>query len=284
MSFATNKKTNRDQTFDHLVVVDSLVLGQYCVFYNPGSSVFTDSGFSIVNQADPTKVLKFNNAGATTGTTETIALSQTANRVFTLPDITGTAITDAGTQTLTGAKTFSSTATFTSPTNQLTLQPNGVGNTTKISASVIGQSTTYSFIDPGIPAVNIQTSVRQTTTAIGATSLLAQQSGSIVNVIQIGSPAVVTLPPVQAGLNFTFIIVTSAAGTVSIETFATGKMTLSAAASSDAVATTGSLGNAQNSITFVGNSTVGDMLEVYSDGSFYYGRWQGALHTKISCP
>ena len=106
--FATNKKTNRDQTLDHLVVVDNLVLGQYCVFYNPGSSVFTDNGFVVVNQADATKAVKFNNAGATTGTLETIALSQTANRVFTLPDITGTAITDAGTQTLTGSKTFNS--------------------------------------------------------------------------------------------------------------------------------------------------------------------------------
>lgn len=51
-----------------------------------------DSTTTVVNAADATKKLAFSNGGATTSTQTTITLSQTANRAFTLPDASGTAV------------------------------------------------------------------------------------------------------------------------------------------------------------------------------------------------
>jgi hypothetical protein len=111
-------KTFVDETFDDLVIKGTLLLlptsslivqGDFIVPPG-GSAVFTDTAFQIVDATDPTIRILFNAAG-TTGTSTTITTSQTANRIFTLPDITGTAIVDAGVQTLTGAKTFTATTT-----------------------------------------------------------------------------------------------------------------------------------------------------------------------------
>jgi hypothetical protein len=61
---------------------------------------YKDGVFRVVDSSDITKYIDFDPAG-TTGTKTTVATSQTANRVFTLPDITGTALTEAGTQNIT---------------------------------------------------------------------------------------------------------------------------------------------------------------------------------------
>lgn len=59
-----------------------------------------DNSTAIIDATDPTKQIIFNAEG-TTATSTTIVTSQTANRTFTLPDISGTAITnnDIGTVT-----------------------------------------------------------------------------------------------------------------------------------------------------------------------------------------
>jgi hypothetical protein len=59
-----------------------------------------DSSTAIVDATDATKQIKFDAAG-TTGTSTTLTSSQTANRVITLPDVTGTVITTGDTGSVT---------------------------------------------------------------------------------------------------------------------------------------------------------------------------------------
>lgn len=59
-----------------------------------------DSTSWFVDNADNTKAIKFDAAGST-GTSTTIASSQTANRTVTLPDATGTVVLSSGSQVLT---------------------------------------------------------------------------------------------------------------------------------------------------------------------------------------
>lgn len=70
-----------------------------------------DSGFVINDASDATIQIDFNAAG-TTGTKTTITGSQTANRVWTLPDATDTAVGKATTDTLTNKKLSDSTVSF----------------------------------------------------------------------------------------------------------------------------------------------------------------------------
>ena len=66
-----------------------------------GGSTFSDTVFALTDDADPTKIAKFELAGITAGTT----------RTFALPDV-GTELAGlAGAQTFTGAKTFSGVVT-----------------------------------------------------------------------------------------------------------------------------------------------------------------------------
>lgn len=92
----------------------------------------SDSTTTIVDVTDPTKVIKFDAAG-TTGTSTTIASSQTTNNVITLPDATGTvaltsnkisdfaAVTSAelagkvSDETGTGSLVFANTPTLVAP-------------------------------------------------------------------------------------------------------------------------------------------------------------------------
>ena len=273
MSFATTKKTNRDQTLDHLVVVDNLVLGQYCVFYNPGTTTVVDSGFSIVNQADPTKVLNFNNAGATTGTTETIALSQTANRVFTLPDITGTAIVNAGAQTLTGAKTFSAALTETAASNQLVFQPNGAGNTTTVNVVQPAGNRILTVYDPLQTPVNVALGVDQVQPTITTTaSLTNAQSGTVIPFNSAGANYIISLPATaatSAGVKFTIVnSVTAGTNSVTIQTFGSENkfqgIVFGAATQVTCV-------NKHN-IVFGATSQVGDYITCESDGINWFVR------------
>ena len=60
-----------------------------------------DTNTFIVDDGNATKRLGFENAAASAGTTTTLAITQTANRVLTLPDITDTLVTRTNTETLT---------------------------------------------------------------------------------------------------------------------------------------------------------------------------------------
>ena len=84
-----------------------------------GGAVFSDTAFALTDDLDPTKVVKFDAAGITTGTT----------RTFALPDI-GTELAGlGGAQTFTGAKTFAGILTATN-TITATGAINASGNVT----------------------------------------------------------------------------------------------------------------------------------------------------------
>jgi len=105
---------------------------------SPGSvssGNFIDTTTFVVNSVDATKRFQYNNAGATTGTTLTLANNQTTSQTLNLPNITATdtLATRATTETLTNKTltapiiaTISNTGTLTLPTTTDTL----VGRTT----------------------------------------------------------------------------------------------------------------------------------------------------------
>lgn len=70
----------------------------WVAFGGGGGSTFTDAAFTLTDDADATKIAKFQLSGITTGTT----------RTFTLPNSTGTVALLSGTQTFTGQTTMTS--------------------------------------------------------------------------------------------------------------------------------------------------------------------------------
>jgi len=87
--------------------------------------VFSDDAFTLEDDLDDTKKAKFGVQGIQTGTT----------RTFFLPDHTGIVITDAGTQTLTGNKTFSG-STFTVNSTNINLG-NALGDNINVLAQLL---------------------------------------------------------------------------------------------------------------------------------------------------
>lgn len=98
----------------------------------------TDNSVTFVDSSDATKQIKIDAAG-TTGTSTTITGSQTANRVLTLPDNTGTLQTDSSTGTLTNKKLDDTTVSFVDTgdnTKQIKFDAGGTtGTATTIAAS-----------------------------------------------------------------------------------------------------------------------------------------------------
>ena len=84
----------------------------------------------------------------TTNTTTISATAPSASRIFTIPDAGSDVefVMAGGTQTIAGAKTFSSAVTINPTTNQLVL---GVTNTTTISSTAPAASRTYTIPDAG---------------------------------------------------------------------------------------------------------------------------------------
>jgi len=70
---------------------------------------FGDAEFAIYGVADNTKQLLFNNAQATTGTSTTLAITQTASETLTLPNVSDTLVGRSSTDTLTNKTLTSNT-------------------------------------------------------------------------------------------------------------------------------------------------------------------------------
>lgn len=103
------------------------------LYYNDGSStqpiltgsssgtitnkLLSSSTVWFVDSVDNTKAIKFDDSGATTGTSMTILAAQTANRILTLPDATDTLVGRATTDTLTNKSINASLNTITNLTN-----------------------------------------------------------------------------------------------------------------------------------------------------------------------
>lgn len=172
------------------------------------------------------------------------------------------------------AQTFaSSSVTLTTTTPNITFQPGGSGFSYKLQASTNpAQNSTFLLVDPGIATVNLQTGVAKISAlpAGANTTLTAAQSGSIFTIpTQTGQANTVTLPAVQAGLNFTFI--TSATNT-------TFTLTISAVSGTPivgiligvaaTVAKTAALSLVLSATT--ANVKVGDKAVFQSDGTNWY--------------
>lgn len=113
------------------------------------SSEVLDTVFKIDDAVDPTKQIDFN-AGGTTGTKTTITAAQTANRVFTLPDATTTALGHDTAQVITNKDIDGGTA---SNTRRLTLPQDTFANisalTRKEGTILYGTDTDTVYYDDG---------------------------------------------------------------------------------------------------------------------------------------
>lgn len=96
-----------------------------------------------------------------TNTTTINSVAPSASRIYTIPDAGADTsfVMAAGTQTIGGAKTFSSAVTINPTTNQLVF---GVTNTTTINSVAPAASRTYTIIDAGGAADFVMTAATQT--------------------------------------------------------------------------------------------------------------------------
>jgi len=90
--------------------------------------------------------------------------SLSANRTFTIPNTSGTAMLLSQSQTVSGTKTFSIAPILGSASNQLIIQPNGTGNTMTITASNPTSSRVYTLPDAGAASTFIMSDGNQTLT------------------------------------------------------------------------------------------------------------------------
>lgn len=128
------------------------------------------------------------------GTTNTTTISSTApasSRTYTIPDAGGAAsfVMTAGTQTVGGAKTFSSAVIINPVTNQIVL---GVTNTTTISATAPASSVVYTIPDAGGSATFILSTGGATLSL--STSLTVTAT---TNQLVLGTTRTVTISAVQ---------------------------------------------------------------------------------------
>lgn len=146
-----------------------------------GNAIFADATFFLQDDGDATKQAKFQLSGITTGTTRTL----------TVPDFNGTFILDAGAQTISGAKTFTS-ATF---------QDNNFGifdnlDNTKIVAFQLSGLTTATTRTLTVPDAN-GTLALNTVFTSGAAGLVPASGGGTVNFLR--ADGTFAAPPAGSG-------------------------------------------------------------------------------------
>lgn len=140
-----------------------------------GGPTFPDNTFGITDNADPTKIARFDVSGIATGTT----------RTFSLPNTTSTLAVLAATQTFTGSTTFSGTFDVSAATASL-------GTSTGTSTANVGTGATLTATTK---TVNIGTAgVSGSTTGINIGSAVAGALGTLV----INSPTVTFASSVSA--------------------------------------------------------------------------------------
>lgn len=140
-----------------------------------GGPTFPDNTFAITDNADPTKIARFDVSGIATGTT----------RTFSLPNTTSTLAVLAATQTFTGSTTFSGTFDVSAATASL-------GTSTGTSTANVGTGATLTATTK---TVNIGTAgVSGSTTGINIGSAVAGALGTLV----INSPTVTFASSVSA--------------------------------------------------------------------------------------
>jgi hypothetical protein len=145
---------------------------------NIGGTLFIDSLLDTVtidNAIDKTKELQFALAGATTNTKTTIAVSQTANRTITLPDVTDTLVGLAATQTLSN-KTFSNNTNTTGITNDT--NPIIIKSQNELRFNNPG-NTFYSSLKAGLNASNLSWTLPVTAPLNNQSLISSDTSGTL---------------------------------------------------------------------------------------------------------
>jgi hypothetical protein len=74
---------------------------------NIGGANFTDAVFRVTDELYPTKMFAVDVTGNSIGVVTTLDFNASSSRTYSFPDVTGTVITDTGSQTISGSKTFS---------------------------------------------------------------------------------------------------------------------------------------------------------------------------------
>jgi len=174
-----------------------------------------------------------------TGTTTTLDFNApAADRVYSIPDVGANTsfVMSAGTQNISGAKTFSSAVTVTPTTNQLIL---GTGTTITINAATPGASRLYLVPDVGVDStfamldatIQTFTGIRVFTNGIPITATTNQLILGTTNTSTITAPApaasrVYTIA--DAGANASFVMTEGAQTIGGLKTFNNGISTTTA--------------------------------------------------------
>ena len=180
-----------------------------------------DGSLTIKNTASQTKILQLSAASITAGQTRTV----------TAPDFSGTLILDAGTQTLSGAKTFTAATAFSSTA---TITSNSA------SALAVGRQGATA------PALKVDAS-----TASSATGM---------EIVSAAAAGGVDLRAISSGTDENLTVNAKGAGTVSINPTGTGAITL-ARATSVTGALTGTSTSA-SALTIGANGATNPVLKV----------------------
>lgn len=135
-----------------VTLVYDTVVNFWRVINTPVAQVLAPN-FNIADFNDRTKYINFTASGSSTGVSTTLASSSTANRVLTLPDVTGILSTRAGTETLSN-KTLDDSNIITVKDSNLTVENAATTSKKfKFSASGISASTTRTFTMPDLDDV-----------------------------------------------------------------------------------------------------------------------------------
>ncbi|MBI5471473.1 MAG: hypothetical protein HY961_03920 [Ignavibacteriae bacterium] len=138
------------------------------------SAPFSDATALVKNSADQSKLVRVDVAGATTGTTTTLDVNQTANRTLTLPDATTTLVGTDVTQTLTGKTLITPSIASINNGGLLTL-PTSTDN-------LVGRATNDALTNKTITGATntvAASQLRTTTADVNVSGAVAPTSGQV---------------------------------------------------------------------------------------------------------
>lgn len=170
-----------------------------------------NSTCSFVDSGDLTKGIGFSSSASTTATKATLSFGTSANSIYSFPDGTDTMATLTGAQTMSNKK-FSNATSF--GTGGIILQPGLSGQATTITAANPNSNRALAIQDVG-GNCNVNLGIKTVVSINSSTgyTVLATDSGSILNFGQPQANITVTMPAVQAGLYFEVIALSTADGT-----------------------------------------------------------------------
>lgn len=169
----------------------------------------------------------------------------------------------------------------------LEFRPGNLGTSTFINVDANpAADVVINIPDPGKALVNMITNPGRVLTYnnAGHADLTIAESGAIIFVQQDGAYTINVPNPAAAnsGVQYTFIVSTSNANAVTINTVTANQSVFNAVIVSDATATAAAVD--QNTITIVATAGVGTQLHLVSNGARWIGRGYAVTASKITCP